>query len=93
MHIEVHIHTTYILCTHLQLLYRRHTNFALNSYPQNDLVVVLGSLKFREGLMQPAHVVGSGHSQPVVVGLVLNGFLLASLQRLLIETLNIETQT
>ncbi len=52
---------------------------------KDDLVVVLCGLKLAECLMQSSHVVCGGHRQTIVVGFILYGFLLASLQSLVIE--------
>ena len=55
--------------------------------PQNTFVEALSSLKLTQALVQPAKVVGGRHSDATIVVFILDGFLLAPVQGLLVEWL------
>ena len=52
---------------------------------QNALIKALSSLKLTHSLVQPTKVVSGGHGYATVVDFILDGLLLAAVQRLLIE--------
>ena len=56
-------------------------------YSENSLVEAFCFLKLAGILVQPTEVVGGCHGNPVVIGFILNGFLLAAIQSLLVEHL------